>query len=157
MLGLPIKKDFRNEVQNYRPLQILSNLSEVYEKCLFNEIATHFDDILAKYQCGFKKGFSFQQFLIMLVKKWKKIRDKTGLSKAFDLLSHDLLIAKLHAYGFDIASLKLIFHYLCERKQRVNINDKYSLWEEILFGVHQGSTRAVTFQYFCIPPSSIHK
>ena len=93
----------------------------------------------------------------MLVKKWKKIRDKTVLSKAFDLLSHDLLIAKLHAYGFDIASLKLIFNYPCERKQKVNINDKYSLWEEILFGVPQGSAGAVTFQYFCMPPSSIHK
>ena len=74
-----------------------------------------------------------------------KYRDKGGsfkavltdLSKTFDCLLHDLLIAKLHAYGFDMASLKLIYTYLCGRKQRLKINDKCSLWEEILFRVPQ--------------------
>ena len=44
------KKDSRNEVQNYLPVSILSNLSKAYEKRLFNEKETHFDDILSKYQ-----------------------------------------------------------------------------------------------------------
>ena len=66
------KKDSRNEVQNYRPVSILINLSKAYEKCLFNEIATDFDDLVSKYQCGFRKGFSSQQSLILLVEKWKK-------------------------------------------------------------------------------------
>ena len=47
----------------------------------------------------------------------------TDLSKAFDCLSHELLIAKLEAYGFDEKSLKLIYNYLSNRKQRVKIND----------------------------------
>ena len=63
----------------------------------------------------------------------------TDLSKAFDCLSHELLIAKLEAYGFDKKSLTLILNYLSSRKQRVKINDSYSSWSEILFGVPQGS------------------
>ena len=59
--------------------------------------------------------------------------------KAFDCLPHELLIAKLDAYGFDKSSLKLIHSYLSNRKQRVKINDRYSSWSEILFGVPQGS------------------
>ena len=63
----------------------------------------------------------------------------TDLSKAFDCLSHDLLIAKLNAYGFHKNSLKLVYSYLSNREQRVKINDTYSSFGEILFGVPQGS------------------
>ena len=63
----------------------------------------------------------------------------TDLSKAFDCLPHELLIAKLDAYGFDKSSLKLMHSYLSNRKQSVKINDTYSSWSEILFGVPQGS------------------
>ena len=64
----------------------------------------------------------------------------TDLSKAFDCLPHDLLIAKLHAYGFDTKSLKLMLSYLTNRKQRLKINNTYSSWSKILFGVSQGSS-----------------
>ena len=63
----------------------------------------------------------------------------TDLSKAFDCISHELLIAKLHPHGFDKRSLVLIYNYLSNRKQRVKVNDSYSSWSEILFGVPQGS------------------
>ena len=63
----------------------------------------------------------------------------TDLSKAFDCLAHDLLIAKLHAYGFDNLSLKLIYSYLTDRKQRVRVNSCYSDYKNIDFGVPQGS------------------
>ena len=61
------------------------------------------------------------------------------LSKAFDCIPHDLLIAKLCAYGFDKNSLKFIYRYLKGRKQRVKLNAEYSSWKEILNGVPQGS------------------
>ena len=61
------------------------------------------------------------------------------LSKAFDCLSHALLIAKLQAYGCDLQPLKLRNCYLRNRRQRVKISSFYSLWEEILFGVSEGS------------------
>ena len=60
------------------------------------------------------------------------------LSKVFDCLPHDLLVAKLHAYGLDMPSLKLLHSYLTKRRQRVKINNTYSSWSEIPFGVPQG-------------------
>ena len=64
----------------------------------------------------------------------------TDLSKAFDCLAHDLLIAKLHAYG--IKKGNLLFPCLKNRKQRVRLNNTFSEWIEILFGVPQGSVFA---------------
>ena len=63
----------------------------------------------------------------------------TDLSKAFDCLPHDLLVAKLYAYGFDLKSVTLVHSYLTGRKQRVKIDHIYSSWEEIFFGIPQGS------------------
>ena len=63
----------------------------------------------------------------------------TDLSKAFDCLHRDLLIAKLHAYGLDLPSLELLHSYLTKRIQRVKIDNTYRSWSEILFGVSQGS------------------
>ena len=61
------------------------------------------------------------------------------LSKAFDTINHDLLIAKLHAYGFSKSALKLIKSYLSNRYQRTKINTSFSSWIELLLGVPQGS------------------
>ena len=61
------------------------------------------------------------------------------LSKAFDCLPHDLLIAKLDAYGFSKDSFDLIFDYLSNRKQRVKVGCSYSTWQRVLMGVPQGS------------------
>ena len=62
----------------------------------------------------------------------------TDLSKAFDCLDHELLVAKLNAYGFSLPALKLVQDYLSNRKQRTKINRTYSSWLEIVFGVPQG-------------------
>ena len=141
------KKKFRSSKDNYRPVSILSNISKIYERCIYDQIQKFFDQILSKYQCGFRKGYNAQHCLIILIEKWKKSVENGGafgalltdLSKAFDCLSHELLIAKLNAYGFDKRSLTLIFNYLSNRKQQVKINDSFSSWSEILFGVPQGS------------------
>ena len=60
-------------------------------------------------------------------------------SKAFDCLSHELILVKLHEYAFDKRSLVLIYNYLSNHKQRVKVNDSYSSWSKILFGFPQGS------------------
>ena len=62
-----------------------------------------------------------------------------GLSKAFDTLNHDLLIAKLGAYGFETDALRYVKSYLTNRKQRVRVNKTISEWERITTGVLQGS------------------
>ena len=141
------KKGDKTLKSNYRPVSILPKISKVYERCLFKQMNLFFENILSKYQCGFRKGASVQHCLLLMIEKWKKSMDDkksfgallTDLSKAFDCLVHDLLIAKLHAYGFTIPSLKLINSYLTNRKQRVKINNEYSSWSNILLGVPQGS------------------
>ena len=82
-----------------------------------------------------------------MLEKWKSATDNkksfgallTDFSKAFDCLSHELLIAKLNAYGFNMSALRFVHSYLKNRMQRTKINSEYSSWEEILFGVPQGS------------------
>ena len=140
---------------NYRRVSILSNISKIYERYLYDQIQVFFDSVLSKYQCGFRRGYNAQPCLITPVEKWKESVDNggafgalfSGLSKAFDCLSHELLIAKLSAYGFDKNALELVNSYLTYRKQRVKINDKYSSCSEILFGAPQGSIYCSTSSY----------
>ena len=131
----------------YRPVSILSNISKIHERLLFKQISEYFEPILSKFQCGFRKGYSAQHCLLAMLEKWKLAVDNkrnfgallTDLSKAFDCLPHDLLLAKLNAYGFSLPALRLVQSYLSNRKQRTKINSEFSSWEEILFGVPQGS------------------
>ena len=82
-----------------------------------------------------------------MINKFKSSLDKQGyagailmdLSKAFDTLNHNLLLAKLDAYGFDNKSLLLIKSYLENRWQRTKIDTTFSTWSELLSGVPQGS------------------
>ena len=141
------KKGSRSLKDNYRPISILPNVSKVYERVMFKQMAKFMDKYFSKFQCGFRKGYNTQQCLVALIGKWKSAKDKgksfgavlTDLSKAFDCLPHELILAKLHAYGFSLSALRLIQSYLSNRKQRTKINESYSSWEEILFGVPQGS------------------
>ena len=88
----------------------------------------------SKYLCGFRSGLSTQYCLLLMIEKIKKALDKkeccglllTDLSKAFDCVKHDLLIAKMHAYNFDRNALLIIHFYLSERKQRIKINSSFS-------------------------------
>ena len=141
------KKGSNYAKDNYRPVSILKNLSKTFERAIFRQISSFFEDILSMFQCGFRKGFSTQTCLIALLEKWKQCQDSnkfvgallTDLSKAFDCLLHELLIAKLDAYGFDFMALKLVHSYLTDRFQRTKVGDSFSSWREILFGVPQGS------------------
>ena len=63
----------------------------------------------------------------------------TDLSKAFDCINHQLLIAKLNAYGVDTNSLYFLASYLEKRKQRTKLNGSYSNFDDIFSGVPQGS------------------
>ena len=62
-----------------------------------------------------------------------------GLSKAVDCIPHDIIIAKLEAYGLEKVAQRTIYAYLTNRKQRIKVNEAYSSWKDIIFGVPQGS------------------
>ena len=97
--------------------------------------------------CGYRKGYNTQYALMALFEEWKQSVDKHGyagavimdLSKAFDTINFELMIAKLHAYGFTISTLKRGHSYLINRWHRTKINATFSTWKELLTGVPQGS------------------
>ena len=141
------KKKSKLSKENYRPISILPNISKVYERCLYDQMSKYFETRFSKFQCGFRKRYSAQHCLLAMIKKWKTVGDNGGvfaalltdLSKAFDYIPHDLITAKLAAYGFDTNALRLIHNYLSNRKQRVENNSVYSIWKDISYGVPQGS------------------
>ena len=98
------KKDLQTDKKNYRPISILPNVSKIYERCINKQLEEYFQALLSRYQCSFRKGYSVINALISIVEKWKKFIDAGGtfvalltdLTKAFDCLPHELLIAKLH-------------------------------------------------------------
>ena len=114
---------------------------------MFDEISLYIDKFLSAYLFGFRKGHNTEQCLIAMVELWRKALDNkhsagavlTDLSKAFDCLNHNLLIAKLEAYGFHISALRFVYNYLIERKQRTKVDDSYSSWKELKYGIPQGT------------------
>ena len=106
-----------------------------------------FEAILSLSLSAFRKMFSCETVLIRLIEDWKTLLDHHSvigamlldLSKAFDCLPHQLLIAKLKAYGFDDNSCSLMHSYLFNRKQRVKIGSFRSEWLNLKKGVPQGS------------------
>ena len=57
------------------------------------------------------------------------------VSKAFDCIPHGFFIAELEAYGFQTDALNLVYDYLFNRKQRIKINETFSCWKDIEYGV----------------------
>ena len=136
-----------NTRTNFRPISVLPTVSKLFERIMDKQIVTYITPFLSSLLCGFRKGYSAQHALIRLLEKFKISLDegfKAGavlmdLSKAFDCIRHDLLIAKLHAYGFSDEALTLINDYLTNRQQRVKVNGSFSSRKGLTRGVPQGS------------------
>ena len=79
------KNKSKNSNDNFRPVSILSNISKIYERCLYDQIQVFFDSTLSKYQCGFRRGYNAQHCLITLIEKWKKSVDNGGLLARYSL------------------------------------------------------------------------
>ena len=96
--------------------------------------------------CGFRQGHGTRHAVFRLLQARKKELDESGytgtvlmdLSKAYDCIPHDLIIAKFEAYCFDNISLKLFHSYFSDRKQRAKIRSAISEWIYILTRIPQG-------------------
>ena len=134
-------------MKNYRPISLIPIISKIYERNMYHPILLYIENFLSPYLFGYRKGHSTEECLLVMIEIWRKALDEkkcagamlTDLSKAFDCLSHELLIAKLGAYGFDKPALKFIYNYLKDRKQKTKVNESYSSWRKIGYGVPQGS------------------
>ena len=116
--------------ENYRPVSVLQTISKVFEGVLSDQLTKLLKKFLSPLWRSFTKGYSTQYALANLLQKWERSFDEPdgivstllmGLSKAYDCVNHELIIAKLVAYGLNKGSLRLIQNYLSKRKQRVKI------------------------------------
>ena len=141
------KKDDPFTEKNYRPVSILPTLSKIYERLLSEQLTEHFNSIFHDFLSAFRASYGCQTTLLRLVEDWKQALDNNmyvgailmDLSKAFDCIPHDLLLAKLQAYGVSKHSCNLLASYLSNRHQRVKLGDHVSSWMKIIKGVPQGS------------------
>ena len=130
-----------------RPVSVLTALSKLYEKVLFDQIYEAFYWRLSPNLSGFLKGHSCCTALLKLTEDWRACLDRReavaavaiDLSKAFDSVCHPLLLAKLKAYGFTHDALEIMTAYLIGRRQRVKLDGVHSTWRTIKTGVPQGS------------------
>ena len=97
---------------------------------MYNQLYEYFDNILFPSQCGFRKRYSVQHCLLVMIEKFKETIDRgnefgailTKLSKVFDYINHPLFIAKLYNYGASPLSINMIFSYLSNRTYRNKMN-----------------------------------
>ena len=144
-----LKKGDPNEESNYRPISILPVFSKVFEQIIKTRLV-HFltaRDSITKNQHGFQAGKSTTTALVQLV---EQVLDAFNggesaqltmldLSRAFDLVDHEILLAKLQHYGVRGVSNRLLRSYLTGRNQRVKWNGEMSKSQINSMGVPQGS------------------
>ena len=136
------KKDVSTSKINYR-LIILPTVSKIYERLMYKQMMEHMTDYLSDLLCDFRQAYNAQHALTRFLEKCKIYLDTGGkagavfmdLSKAFDCVKNDLLIAKLHAYGFTHDALTFLYIYLSDRQQRVEMNGLFSSKQKLNLGV----------------------
>ena len=125
------KKDNPTDKVNYRLGSVLTCFSKIFEWVLFDQMFDFAKLILSDSLSGFLKGHSCATALLKMTEDFRASLDKkdhciaiaVDISKAFDSISHSLLTSKLKAYGFTESVVNLICSYLCDRLQRVKIEN----------------------------------
>ena len=142
-----LKKDEDTRKENYRPVSVLTALSKVYEKVMYDQLYNTFCRHLSQNLSGFLKNHSCCTALLKMTEDWRRSLDNresamavaVDLSKAFDSINHNLLLAKLKAYGLSQSALSLMSSYLLGLKQRVCFYGVCSSYSELRAGLPQGS------------------
>lgn len=134
---------------NYRPISILTTFSKILERIAYNKLIKYINDhnILSNHQFGFRKGHSCEMPLILAVDLISRALDQgehvigifLDIKKAFDTVDANILLSKLHHYGFRGVAHDWLASYLTNRKQFVKCNKISSDPLPITCGIPQGS------------------
>ena len=143
------KADDSAKFNNYRPVSVLSTLSKIFERVMYNRLIDFLEThkILYEKQFGFRKQHSTYMALMILIDKLIKCMENGEIvigvfldfSKAFDTVDHSILLSKLNHYGIRGIAHNWFESYLCNRKQFVTYNGVQSTMKTIKCGVPQGS------------------
>ena len=149
------KKGSKTLINNYRPVCNLSHFSKIFEKVIHNRMLDFINknNILSSTQYGFRKGMGTETALIdftdfihqKLLKRHNVGSIFMDLSKAFDVMDHNILEKKLEHYGFRGKFLEFLMSFTRNRKYFVNVNDLSSVIKNVNIGVPQGSTLGPLF------------
>ena len=138
-------------LNNYRPISLLSSFSKIFERVMYNKIMKFLDnnDILYRHQYGFRAKHSTIHPVLHLLNHCAETNNTTpsqltlatfcDLSKAFDTISHTILLHKLNTFGIRGVANKWIESYLTNRSQFVCIDSHVSPKLPVKCGVPQGS------------------
>ncbi len=143
------KKDDETEKSNYRPISLLCVPGKLMETCVSSTITTHLEDheLSHSHQWAYKKGHSTELLLVKMTEEWRRALDDNlvvgvvfvDFRKAFDSISHPVLLRKLQELGVSGNIWSWIKNYLANRHQVTVINGCVSRSKPVEFGVPQGS------------------
>ena len=143
------KNKDKYEISNYRPICLLNAMGKLLEKVVSTRIINHLEEknLLASNQFAYRKGKGTDLANLNFIKNVLNNFDENNytiavfldLTKAFDCVSHQILLKKLKYYGIIGRAHDWLASYLCNRRQFVSVNGKKSLENSINIGVPQGS------------------
>ena len=136
-------------MNNYHPISVISAIGKVFERIVYNQLSSYLSEnnILSKYQSGFRSFHSTVTALLEATDNWAFNIDRgyvnavvfLDLKKAFDTVSHSILLSKLYSYGVKEIAYELLSSYLENRTQKSAVNGVLSKSCTLTCGIPQGT------------------